>query len=32
MIKVKGPVGVGMGKAYVGDKLAASAELTFMIG
>ena len=32
MIKVKGPVGVGMGKAYVGDKLAASAELTFMLG
>ena len=32
MIKVKGPVVVGMGKAYVGDKLAASAELTFMLG
>ena len=32
MIKVKDPVGVGMGKAYVGDKLAASAELTFMLG
>lgn len=32
MIKVKGPVGVGMGKAYVGDKLAASGELTFMLG
>ncbi|MDO4554685.1 MAG: 3-hydroxyacyl-ACP dehydratase FabZ [Lachnospiraceae bacterium] len=31
MIKVKGPVGIGLGKAYVGDKLAASGELTFVI-
>ena len=32
IINRKGPVGVGEAKAYVGDKLAASAELTFMIG
>ena len=32
IIRQKGPVGVGEAKAYVGDKLAASAELTFFIG
>ena len=32
MTKVKGPMGVGEAKAYVGDKLVASAELTFAIG
>lgn len=32
MIKKKGPMGIGMGKAYVGDKLAACGELSFMLG
>jgi 3-hydroxyacyl-[acyl-carrier-protein] dehydratase len=32
MVKVKGPVGVGEGKAYVDDQLVAEAELTFFIG
>ena len=32
IIKRKGPVGVGKAIAYVGDKVAAEAELTFMIG
>ncbi len=32
IIKVKGPIGVGSAKAYVGDKLVAQAELTFAIG
>lgn len=32
IIKVKGPVGVGAAKAYVGDRLVAQAELTFAIG
>ena len=31
IIKVKGPIGVGAAKAYVGDKLAVQAELTFAI-
>lgn len=31
IIKSKGPVGVGLAKAYVGDKLAASAEISFAI-
>lgn len=30
--KLKKNAGVGMGKAYVGDKLAAQAEIIFMIG
>jgi 3-hydroxyacyl-[acyl-carrier-protein] dehydratase len=30
--KMRGPVGKGTAKAYVGDELAASAELTFAIG
>jgi 3-hydroxyacyl-[acyl-carrier-protein] dehydratase len=30
--KVKGPAGWGYGEAYVGDDLAATAELTFAIG
>ena len=32
IIKKKGPVGVGEAVASVGDKVVASAELTFMIG
>ena len=32
IIKRKGPVGVGKAIAYVGDNVAAEAELTFMIG
>ena len=32
IIKRKGPVGVGRAIATVDGKLAASAELTFMIG
>lgn len=32
IIKVKGPIGVGAARAYVGDKLAVQAELTFAIG
>jgi 3-hydroxyacyl-[acyl-carrier-protein] dehydratase len=31
MVKMKGPVGVGEGKAYVGDQLVTEAELTFFI-
>lgn len=29
--KIKGPIGKGTGKAYVGEKLAAEAELMFAI-
>ena len=32
IIRQKGPVGVGEAGAKVGDKVVASAELTFMIG
>lgn len=32
IVKVKGPIGVGAARAYVGDKLAVQAELTFAIG
>ena len=32
IIKVKGTIGVGSAKAYVGDKLVTQAELTFAIG
>ena len=32
LIRRKGPVGVGIGKAYDGDRLMAEGELTFMIG
>ena len=32
IVKVKGPVGVGMGNAYVDGKLVCRAELTFAIG
>ena len=32
IIKVKGPVGVGKGKATVDGKVVASGEITFMIG
>lgn len=30
--KQKGPAGIGVGEAWVGDKLAASVEMTFVIG
>lgn len=30
--KVRGPVGFGEGKAFVGDKLCCSLELTFAVG
>ncbi|NCC83253.1 MAG: beta-hydroxyacyl-ACP dehydratase [Clostridia bacterium] len=30
--KMRGPVGFGEGKAYVGDKLCCSLEMTFAIG
>lgn len=32
IIKIKGPIGIGMAKAYVDDVLAVQAELTFAIG
>lgn len=32
IIKVKGPIGIGAAKAYVGEKLVVQAELTFAIG
>lgn len=32
LTKLKGPVGVGMGKAYVDGKIAVEAEITFMVG
>ncbi len=32
LTKIKGPMGIGVAKAYVGEALAASAELTFAIG
>ncbi|MBS3969449.1 MAG: 3-hydroxyacyl-ACP dehydratase FabZ [Clostridia bacterium] len=32
LVKIKGPVGKGVGKAFVGEELAAEGELTFMIG
>lgn len=32
ILRHKGPVGVGLGKAYDGDKLVAEGELTFAIG
>lgn len=32
LVRRKGPVGVGIGKAYDGDRLMAEGELTFMIG
>lgn len=32
MVKVKGPMGIGVGKAYVNDELACEAELKFAIG
>ena len=31
-VKLKGPVGMGRGIAYVGDEKACEAELTFMVG
>ena len=32
IIKSKGPIGIGLGKATVDGKLACSAELTFILG
>lgn len=32
IIKMKGPIGIGKGSAYVDGKLAASAEIMFAIG
>lgn len=32
IVKQKGPMGIGHGRAYDGDKLAAEGELTFMVG
>ena len=32
IIKTKGPIGTGMGVAYVNDKPAVTAEITFAIG
>ncbi len=32
IIKSKGPMGIGQATAYVGDKVAVKAELTFMVG
>ena len=32
LVKIRGPVGKGVGKAFVGEELAAEGELTFMIG
>lgn len=32
IIRKKGPVGVGRATAYVGDKVAVQAELTFAVG
>ncbi len=31
IVKCKGPVGIGMAKAYDGDKIFAEGEITFMI-
>ena len=31
IIKRKGPIGIGSARAYVGEKLAAEAELTFAV-
>lgn len=32
LTKIRGPVGKGSGRAYVGNEIAAEGELTFMIG
>ncbi len=32
IIKCKGPLGVGMAKAYDGNKIFAEGEITFMVG
>ena len=32
IIKVKGPIGIGEARAYVGDRLAVQAQLTFAVG
>lgn len=31
LIKIKGPIGVGKAKAYLGDKVCVEAELTFVV-
>ncbi len=32
LVKIKGPVGYGVGKAFVGDQLAVKVDMTFAIG
>ena len=32
LTRIKGPIGMGTGKAYVGDELAVNVEMTFAIG
>jgi len=32
LLKLRGPGGIGAGKAYVGEKKVAEAEFTFMVG
>ena len=32
IVKVKGPIGIGKGTAFVDGKIAASAEIMFAIG
>jgi len=32
LVRIKGPVGYGVGKAYVGDQLAVNVDMTFAIG
>lgn len=32
LVKIRGPIGKGVGKAYVGDNLCVKLELTFAIG
>ena len=32
LVKIRGPVGYGVGKAYVGDELAVNVDMTFAIG
>lgn len=32
LTRIKGPIGMGIGKAYVDDKLSVNVEMTFAIG
>ena len=32
LTRIKGPIGIGIGKAYVDDKMAVNVEMTFAIG